>query len=428
MKTRASWDDYFMTIARAVATRATCDRKHVGAVIVRDREILASGYNGSIRGQPHCDDKGHLMEDGHCRRTVHAEASAILQAAKHGHAVDGATLYTTASPCWDCFKLIVNAGIMCVVFGEAYRAEDPGPQRVIQVAREAGVELVPLTVVTMLGGMRVEHPVDSEVKLSPDGMHLVLSSPLAGASRAISVFVPRSLETPVAEMSKAEGSVVGADRCPSCGLVCGQPDPLDGYCADNFHESSEVPAAVKTEPTVGICSECSNKAQHVCTCVYCGTRPYRACDEHLDELDQRHLDLTGSLALWTTAVQPQVVETVKGPVCADDECGFLATYVCGCARCERGKPVYTCSDHRTALHIKHTSESDVPSWRAVEVVKGPVCDECKVVATYECMCRRCDREGANFAERYYACVAHRSAVDMKHVRVRGREVEWKKRS
>ena len=74
---RPSWDEYFMQIAQVVATRATCDRRHVGAVIVRDRTILSTGYNGSIRGLPHCDEVGHLMEDGHCVRTVHAEANAV---------------------------------------------------------------------------------------------------------------------------------------------------------------------------------------------------------------------------------------------------------------------------------------------------------------------------------------------------------------
>ena len=87
---RASWDDYFMNIAREVSTRSTCDRKFVGAVIVRDKSILATGYNGSIRGLPHCDEEGHLMEDGHCVRTVHAEANAIVQAARNGARIDGA--------------------------------------------------------------------------------------------------------------------------------------------------------------------------------------------------------------------------------------------------------------------------------------------------------------------------------------------------
>ena len=80
MSVRSSWDEYFMEIARQVASRATCDRKHVGALLVRDRIILSTGYNGSIRGMPHCDEVGHLMENGHCVATVHAEANAVLRA------------------------------------------------------------------------------------------------------------------------------------------------------------------------------------------------------------------------------------------------------------------------------------------------------------------------------------------------------------
>ena len=116
-----------MDIARQVATRATCDRKHVGSVVVRDRTILSTGYNGSIRGMPHCDEVGHMMENGHCVATVHAEANAILQAAKNGVRIDGATLYTTASPCWPCFKLIANSGCVRIVYGEFYR--DPASSR-----------------------------------------------------------------------------------------------------------------------------------------------------------------------------------------------------------------------------------------------------------------------------------------------------------
>ena len=112
---RASWDEYFMNIAREVSTRSTCDRKFVGAVIVRDKSILATGYNGSIRELPHCDEEGHLMEDGHCVRTVHAEANAIVQAARNGVRIDTATIYVTASPCWGCFQLIANAGILRIV-------------------------------------------------------------------------------------------------------------------------------------------------------------------------------------------------------------------------------------------------------------------------------------------------------------------------
>lgn len=134
---RASWDEYFMRIARETASRATCDRKHVGAVVVRDRSILATGYNGSIRGLPHCDDDGHMMEDGHCVRTIHAEANAILQAAKNGVRIDGATIYVTASPCWNCFKMIANAGITKIVYGEFYRDD-----RIFGMAQKLGIELI----------------------------------------------------------------------------------------------------------------------------------------------------------------------------------------------------------------------------------------------------------------------------------------------
>ncbi len=142
MEDRSSWDQYFMAIARQVASRATCDRKHVGALLVRDRTILSTGYNGSIRGLPHCDDVGHMMENGHCVATVHAEANAIIQAAKNGVRIDSeahnpTTLYTTASPCWPCFKLIANSGVRRIVYGEFYR--DP---RIFEYAARLELELV----------------------------------------------------------------------------------------------------------------------------------------------------------------------------------------------------------------------------------------------------------------------------------------------
>ncbi|RDV40004.1 deaminase [Bradymonadaceae bacterium TMQ3] len=139
MDDRASWDDYFMAIARQVATRATCDRKHVGAVIVRERTILSTGYNGSVRGLEHCDEVGHMMEAGHCVRTIHAEANAIIQAARNGVAIGGADIYITASPCWQCFKMIANAGIQRIIFGEFYR-----DARIYEVAKTLGIELLQL--------------------------------------------------------------------------------------------------------------------------------------------------------------------------------------------------------------------------------------------------------------------------------------------
>jgi dCMP deaminase len=128
-----------MNIARVVSSRSTCERKFVGAVIVRDKTILSTGYNGSIRGMPHCTDVGHMMEDGHCVATLHAEVNAIIQAAKNGVAIEGATIYVTASPCWNCFKTIANSGILRILYGEFYRDE-----RIFEVAARLGLELVHL--------------------------------------------------------------------------------------------------------------------------------------------------------------------------------------------------------------------------------------------------------------------------------------------
>lgn len=133
---RHTWDRYFMNIAREAATRATCPRKHVGAVIVRDKNIIATGYNGSVHRLPHCDEVGCMMEDNHCVRTVHAEVNAIAQAARNGVGVAGATLYVTASPCWPCWKVVVNAGIVKIVFEEFYR-----DKRIFEAAAFLGIDL-----------------------------------------------------------------------------------------------------------------------------------------------------------------------------------------------------------------------------------------------------------------------------------------------
>ena len=131
---RKSWDEYFIDIATMVATRATCDRLHVGCVLVdpRTKAILSTGYNGSVPGTPHCDDEGHDMVEGHCVRTNHAEQNAICQAAKHGARLDGATAYITAYPCWLCAKQLLVAGVKRIVYGKAYRV-DP---RVVEACLE----------------------------------------------------------------------------------------------------------------------------------------------------------------------------------------------------------------------------------------------------------------------------------------------------
>ncbi len=139
MTDRVSWETYFMNIAQEVATRSTCSRKHVGSVIVRDKTILSTGYNGSLRGLPHCDEAGHEMENDHCVRTVHAEANAIVQSAANGVRIEGAEIYVTASPCYNCFKMIANAGIRKIYYGEFYRDE-----RIREHAEELGIDLVHL--------------------------------------------------------------------------------------------------------------------------------------------------------------------------------------------------------------------------------------------------------------------------------------------
>jgi dCMP deaminase len=135
--TRPSWDEYFMRIAKEVATRATCPRRSVGAVIVLDRRILATGYNGAPHGLAHCTEVGCKIVDGHCQRALHAEQNAILQAALNGVSTRGATMYVTCQPCNACAKMIINAGIERVVFEGDY----PDPFA-MELFEEAGIELV----------------------------------------------------------------------------------------------------------------------------------------------------------------------------------------------------------------------------------------------------------------------------------------------
>jgi len=138
---RPTWDEYFLKMAEVVATRATCDRKHVGAVIVRDNHPIATGYNGSPPGLAHCDEVGHLLRevDGRmsCFRTTHAEQNAVNTAARFGHRTEGATIYVTAQPCLNCAKAIITAGIRRVVWAEGY----PDAQS-LEFLEAAGVEMV----------------------------------------------------------------------------------------------------------------------------------------------------------------------------------------------------------------------------------------------------------------------------------------------
>ncbi|MEP7200455.1 MAG: cytidine/deoxycytidylate deaminase family protein [Chloroflexota bacterium] len=134
---RPSWDEYFTRITSEVAQRSTCSRAQVGAVVVKDKRILTTGYNGAPRGLPHCIEAGCLMVDNHCVRAIHAEQNALLQGALHGVALAGGTIYVTHQPCLTCAKMIINAGIVRVVFTQAYR--DPIAEEFLQ---QAGIELI----------------------------------------------------------------------------------------------------------------------------------------------------------------------------------------------------------------------------------------------------------------------------------------------
>lgn len=147
MTERPDWDSYFMGIMNAVSTRATCDRARSGAVIVRDKRIISTGYVGAPKGLPHCDEVGHLFKESikpdgtktqNCIRTTHAEMNAIIQAALHGVSLKDATLYCRMSPCWDCAKAIISAGIKRVVCEKQYK----DGELTINAFKDAGVELV----------------------------------------------------------------------------------------------------------------------------------------------------------------------------------------------------------------------------------------------------------------------------------------------
>lgn len=139
---RPDWDTYFLRIAQVVGERSTCERAHVGCVLVVDKRILTTGYNGSPAGQEHCDDIGHLLIDGHCVRTIHAETNAIIQAALHGVSTKGAACYVTHYPCLNCTKALINAGITRLVYNAAYNI-DPIARGFFQAA---GVEEVQVQV------------------------------------------------------------------------------------------------------------------------------------------------------------------------------------------------------------------------------------------------------------------------------------------
>jgi dCMP deaminase len=121
--TRPNQNEYFMHLAVVAATRSTCDRRHVGCVIVVNDRVVSTGYNGSLPGAPHCDDNGHMMVDGHCIRTVHAEANAVAHAARVGTQLNAGMAYVTVHPCPDCLKTLISAGMRTIVHLEPYHAD-----------------------------------------------------------------------------------------------------------------------------------------------------------------------------------------------------------------------------------------------------------------------------------------------------------------
>jgi dCMP deaminase len=131
MNERPSWDQYFLTITRQVAERSTCKRAKVGAVIVRDKNILATGYNGAPAGLAHCTEVGCLIYESktpsgeieeNCYRTIHAEINAIAQAAKNGVSIRDAAIYVTHTPCIHCMKVLINTGITQIFYERDYKA------------------------------------------------------------------------------------------------------------------------------------------------------------------------------------------------------------------------------------------------------------------------------------------------------------------
>ena len=117
---RPTWTEYFLKLAELASTRSTCVRANVGCVLVKDRRVLATGYNGSVPGATHCEDVGCLMVDGHCLRTVHSEMSALLSSAKYGTSVAGATCFVSHFPCFSCFKALASAGISKIIYQKVY--------------------------------------------------------------------------------------------------------------------------------------------------------------------------------------------------------------------------------------------------------------------------------------------------------------------
>lgn len=151
---RPEWDEYFLDVTATVAKRSTCLRvpDGIGALLVRDRRILSTGYAGSIESDDHCFNVGCLIDEktGGCVRTVHAEMNTIIQAAQHGVNISGATLYSTMSPCWDCFKAVANSKIKKIIYRVEYRTVE----RQKEFASRLGIEFIHKGTEIYTGGVK----------------------------------------------------------------------------------------------------------------------------------------------------------------------------------------------------------------------------------------------------------------------------------
>ena len=135
---RMSWDSYFIQLAKLASERATCDRLHVGCILVKDKRVIATAYNGSVSGMPHCNDVGCKVVDNHCIRTIHAEQNAIFQCAKFGVSTEGSTLYITHFPCLNCTKAIIQSGISKIVYLHDYHNNEYATE----LLENSGIEVV----------------------------------------------------------------------------------------------------------------------------------------------------------------------------------------------------------------------------------------------------------------------------------------------
>ena len=142
MPNRLSWQDYFMANAELISKRSTCDRAFVGAVLVKDKRIIATGYNGGVSETDNCNEVGHYMEDGHCIRTVHAEMNALIQCAKEGISTKNTEIYVTHFPCLNCTKQLLQVGCKRVVYIHQYRIDEYAEY----LYREKEVELMHLPI------------------------------------------------------------------------------------------------------------------------------------------------------------------------------------------------------------------------------------------------------------------------------------------